>query len=49
MAQFVFNNSIAMIGISSFFANYGKYLNIEKTLRGVKPLSERAHISVQRI
>ena len=46
MAQFAFNNSIAVIGISSFFANYDKYLNIEKKLRGVKLLLERVYVSV---
>ena len=49
MAQFAFNNSIAVIGISPFFANYGKHPNIEKILRGVKPLLERVYVLVQRI
>ena len=49
MAQFAFNNSVAVIGISSFFANYGKYPSIEKTLKRVKPLLEKVYVSVQRI
>ena len=49
MAQFAFNNSAAIIGILPFFANYGKHPSIEKTPKGVRPLSERAHVSIQRI
>ena len=49
MAQFAFNNSAAVTGISSFFANYGKHPSIEKTPKGVKPLSEKAHVSIQKI
>ena len=41
MAQFTFNNSVAIIDISSFFTNYGKYLDIKKTLKGVKSLLEK--------
>ena len=46
MAQFVFNNSAAIIGILPFFTNYDKYPNIEKTPRGVKPLLEKAYILI---
>ena len=42
MAQFAFNNSVAIIGISPFYANYGKYPSIEKELMGVKPIAEKA-------
>ena len=49
IAQFAFNNSAAMTGISPFFANYGKHPSIEKTPKGVKPLSEKAHVSIQKI
>ena len=49
MAQFAFNNSAAMTGISPFFANYGKHPSIEKTPKEVKPLSEKAHVSIQKI
>ena len=46
IAQFTFNNSVAITGISPFFVNYGKYPSIEKTPKGVKPLLEKAHISI---
>ena len=46
MAQFAFNNSVAMIGISPFFANYGKHSSIEKTPKGIKPLLEKAYVLV---
>ena len=38
-----------MTDISPFFANYNKYLNIKKILKGVKSLLEKAYILVQRI
>ena len=46
MAQFAFNNSVAVIDILSFFTNYSKYLSIEKTLKGVKPLLEKVYVSI---
>ena len=49
MAQFVFNNSVAIIGISPFFANYGKHSSIEKIFKGIKLLLEKVYISIQRI
>ena len=49
MAQFVFNNSVAVIGISPFFANYDKYPNIEKTPKEVKPLLEKVYVSIHKI
>ena len=42
MAQFVFNNSVAVTGILPFYANYGKHPSIEKELIGVKPIAEKA-------
>ena len=42
MAQFAFNNSIAIIRISPFYANYRKYLSIKKELIGIKPITEKA-------
>ena len=42
MAQFAFNNSVAIMGISPFYINYGKYLSIEKELIGVKLIVEKA-------
>ena len=49
ITQFTFNNSVAITGISPFFANYGKYPSIEKTPKGVKPLLEKVYVSIQRI
>ena len=46
MAQFAFNNSIVVIDISPFFINYSKYLSIKKILKEIKPLLERAYISI---
>ena len=42
MAQFAFNNSVAIIGISPFYTNYEKYLSIKKELMSVKPIIEKA-------
>ena len=49
MAQFAFNNSAAVTGISPFYANYGKHPSIEKEPMGVKPIAEKAQVSVQRL
>ena len=49
MAQFVFNNSVAMIGILPFFINYRKHLGISKVFKGLKPLLEKVNILVERI
>ena len=49
MAQFAFNNSAAITGISPFFTNYGKHLGMSKASKGLKPLSEKANILVERI
>ena len=38
-----------MTGILPFFANYGKYPSIEKTLKGVKSLLEKAYVLIQKI
>ena len=46
MAQFTFNNSIAVIDILSFFINYGKYPSIKKTLKEIKLLLEKAYILI---
>ena len=49
MAQFVFNNSASVIGISPFYANYRKYPNISKDLQGLRPIIKRANISIDRL
>ena len=49
MTQFVFNNSVAIIGILSFFVNYSKYSSIEKTPRGIKLVLKKAYILIQQI
>ena len=49
MAQFVFSNNTAIIGISPFYANYGKHPNISRDLRRTKPIAEKANISMERL
>ena len=49
MAQFAFNNSAAVTGISPFYANYGKHPEIAREPKGLKPMSEKAQVSVQKI
>ena len=49
MAQFAFNNSVAITGISPFYANYRKHLSIKKELIDIKPIAEKAQILVQRL
>ena len=49
MAQFAFNNSVAVTGILPFFVNYEKHLGISKASKGLKSLSEKANILVERI
>jgi hypothetical protein len=49
MAQFAFNNSAAITGISPFFANYGRHPNIARDPRGIKPIADKANVSVQRL
>ena len=49
MAQFIFNNSTTIIEISPFFTNYEKYLSISKVSKGLKPISEKANISIEKI
>jgi hypothetical protein len=49
IAQFAFNNSTAVTGISPFYANYGRHPNIDKDPRGIKPIAEKAKISVDRL
>ena len=49
MAQFAFNNSAAVTGISPFYTNYGKHPNISRDLRGIKPIAEKANVSIDRL
>ena len=49
MAQFAFNNSAAVTGISPFYANYGKHPNIERDPRELRPLAQQAKISVEKL
>ena len=49
MAQFAFNNSVAITGISPFYANYRKHPSIKKEPIDIKPIAEKAQISVQRL
>ena len=49
MAQFAFNNSAAVTGISPFYANYGRNPNIARDPRGLKPIAERAMVKVENL
>ena len=49
IAQFAFNNSAFITGISSFYANYGKYPNISRDPRGLKSIAEKVNISIDRL
>ena len=45
VAQFAFNNTASVTGISPFFANYGQHPNIDRDPKGIKPIAERAHVT----
>ena len=49
MTQFMFNNSILVTRISLFYINFGKYLNIIKELKGLKLITEKVNISIDRM
>ena len=49
MAQFAFNNSASVTGISPFYANFGKHPNIIKEPKGLKPIAEKANVSINRM
>jgi len=49
LAQFAFNNSASVTGISPFYANYGYHPNISRDPQGVKPIAERAKVSVDKL
>ena len=49
MTQFIFNNSAAVTGLSPFYTNYGKYPNISRDLRGIKPIAERANVLIEKL
>ena len=49
MAQFAFNNSAAVTGVSPFYANYGKHPNIDRDPRGIRPMAEKANTTVHRM
>ena len=46
MAQFAFNNSVAIMGISPFYTNYEKHPSIEKEPIGIKLIAEKAQVLV---
>ena len=47
MAQFAFNNSVLITGISPFYINYGKHPNISRDPRGVKLIADKANVAVE--
>jgi transposase InsO family protein len=44
IAEFAYNNSASITGISPFFANYGRHPRFDMDIRGMKPVAERAQI-----
>ncbi|SLM35926.1 gag-pol polyprotein [Lasallia pustulata] len=48
-AQFAFNNAPGPTGISPFYANYGKHPEISRDPRSLKPVAEKAQVSVEHI
>jgi hypothetical protein len=49
LAQFAFNNCASVTGVSPFYANYGKHPNIARDPRGIKPIAEKANVTVQHL
>ena len=49
MAQFAFNNNTSVAGISPFYVNYRKYPNISRDPRRIKPIAEKANISINKL
>ena len=49
IAQFAFNNSSTVTGISPFYANYGRHPEFDKDPRGKRPVAERAQVSIDKI
>ena len=45
----MFNNSALIIGVSPFYANYGFYLNMIRELKGIKLITEKANILVEKM
>ena len=45
----MFNNSVLVTRISLFYVNFGKYLNIIKELKGLKLITKKANISINRM
>jgi RNase H-like domain found in reverse transcriptase/Integrase zinc binding domain/Chromo (CHRromatin Organisation MOdifier) domain len=49
VAQFAFNNNASATGVSPFFANYGFHPNLNRDPKGIKPIAEKANISVEKM
>ena len=49
MAQFMFNNSTSVTRISLFYVNFGKHPNIIKEPKGLKLITKKANISIDRM
>ena len=49
IAQFAYNNSTTPTGISPFYANYRKHPNISRDPRGLKPIADKAKITVSEL
>ena len=49
VAEFSFNNSTSVTGISPFYANYGRHPRFDQDVRGIKPVAQRAQIKTNQI
>ena len=49
MAQFAYNNHISALGVTPFYANYGRHPTIEEETSVTAPIAQRARIRIQDI
>ena len=49
IAQIALNNRKASIGVSPFYVNYGFHLDLQKEAKGLKPIVEKAKLSIDKI
>ena len=49
LTQFTFNNYASVTSISLFYINYGRHPNITQDPRGMKPIAEKANVTVQHL
>ena len=49
LAQFAFNNSDCVTGVSPFYANYGFHPKAYGTAKGLKPIAQKASVAVEQL